>query len=286
MNHEQARELFSDLHEGSLSGALLQKTERYLAENPDLKREFESFCSMFEGLPSSMPEVVMPAGLHEEISRRLDKEIWEKKRNSPARFNWLRLFAYGAAAASVGVISLIGIAKFTNTETVAAGPGIELRNQKPTLLMVDRQIRLSYKANQPVSMEIFEDSPERNQLPPTGSQLIRSEKLLALEQVNVPLQSTSEYSAIVWAKFGTDVVGFVLPGQTQLDEIGAFSGKVVDGLKLICDKFGIPIQIEAGALEPVSGRNFKGLSMQAGLEHLLEGTGLKATEKDGVIFVN
>lgn len=284
MNHEQARELFSELHEGTLSGALKQKAERYVAENPDLAAEFDAFREVYASV-SSLPPVEAPADLHERISRSLDKAIWDQKKSAPSRTNWMKLFVYGAAAACVGVVALLGIAKFSGDGTISAGPGIELRKQEPTVIMVGREVRLKYKANGPISFEIFADGKDRTQVPPADAKQLRIEKLLALEELNVPLLSTGDKSGVIWAKFGDNVFAVILPGQVQVDELGSFNGRLIDGLKLVSDKFGIPIQVFAGSIELLSGRDLRGKDIKATLENLLEGTGLHATEQNGVIVV-
>lgn len=284
MNHEQARELFSELHEGTLSGALKQKVDRYLVENPDLAAEYRGFSDVYVSA-SSLPAVDAPSDLHERISRSLDKVIWEEKQRKPAKSNWFRLFAYGAAAASVGVVSLFGIAKFTNGGEVASGTGIEIRKQEPSIVLVGREVRLKYKANSPITVEVYADGRDRTQVPPTDASVVRVKELITLEELNIPLISTGDKSAVLWAKFGNEVFAVVLPGQTQVDDLNSFNGRLIDGMKLVSDKFGVPIQVFAGGMEQLNGRELRNKNLTATLENLLEGTGLKASEKNGVIVV-
>ena len=50
MNAKRARELFSELREGTLSEALKQNLEREFEAQPNLKAEYEEFCFTVDSL--------------------------------------------------------------------------------------------------------------------------------------------------------------------------------------------------------------------------------------------
>src|SRR5438477_2081613 len=100
MTCERVKDLFSELHEGTLDAGLRQSAEHHLYECPACEHEFKTFSRAYDSI-GPWSEVAPPADLSEKISQRLDKYEWEQKQTSGAASRWFRLGLVGAAAAVV-----------------------------------------------------------------------------------------------------------------------------------------------------------------------------------------
>ncbi len=108
MTNEKAREFFSSYYEGTLEAGLRQSFERKLLSDPDLKLDYQDFERTVDQLGElKFEEIMPPSDLHEIISARLDRHIYEQKRKAPAGVIglWRNLALGGiAVAAIVGTI--------------------------------------------------------------------------------------------------------------------------------------------------------------------------------------
>jgi hypothetical protein len=100
MNLAKAREYFSGYYEGSLDRGLKQAFETCLREDAQLQAEYQAFERTMTELDSLRAvEVEPPADLHEKISARLDRHIWEEKRTAKPSFaGWWRSLAIASVA--------------------------------------------------------------------------------------------------------------------------------------------------------------------------------------------
>jgi hypothetical protein len=122
MNRDKAREFFSAYAEGTLDEGLKQSFELRLQNDPELSKEYQAFETTYRALDSMKSEAIhVPADLHERISARLDRQIWEQKQNAaPAWKGWLRNLGFaGIAGLAIlgGVLALRG----GPSQTVGAG---------------------------------------------------------------------------------------------------------------------------------------------------------------------
>lgn len=111
MNRDKAREFFSAHAEGNLDEGLRNSLEQRLAQDGELKAEFDSFRSAVRDLDVLKTEsIALPHDLHDRISARLDKHLWEQQRRSkPTWQMWLRSLGYAGAAGLIvfgGIIAL------------------------------------------------------------------------------------------------------------------------------------------------------------------------------------
>lgn len=108
MTNEKARDFFSAYYEGSLEPGLCVSFEQKLKADISLKDEYRAFERAMESLGTlQFEEIEIPHDLHERISARLDRDIYERKRNAkPALSLWIRSLAFSgvAALAIVGAI--------------------------------------------------------------------------------------------------------------------------------------------------------------------------------------
>jgi len=103
MNLGKARDYFSAYYEGSLDRGLKQSFEGRLREDAQLQTEYKAFERTMKDLEAlGLVEIEPPADLHEKISARLDRAVWEQKRaKSPGlNLSWWKAFVMGAAVVS------------------------------------------------------------------------------------------------------------------------------------------------------------------------------------------
>lgn len=103
MNRDKAREFFSAYAEGNLDEGLTHSLEQRLAQDAELKAEFDSFKRSTAEIDSLRAErIAIPEDLHERISARLDRHLWEQKQKAkPSWMMWLRNLGYAGAAGLV-----------------------------------------------------------------------------------------------------------------------------------------------------------------------------------------
>ncbi len=81
MTLAKAKDYFSAYHEGSLDRGLKQAFETRLREDTQLQAEYRAFERTMKELEAfGCVEVEPPSDLHDKIAARLDKAIWDQKR--------------------------------------------------------------------------------------------------------------------------------------------------------------------------------------------------------------
>jgi hypothetical protein len=125
MNLGKAKDFFSAYYEGSLDRGLTQSFESRLKEDAQLQAEYRAFERTMESLGHmGSIEIEPPADLHEKIAARLDRAIWEQKREkSPVNgLSWWKGLVMGAAIAAGVFVAFIGFSgKFHNGAANTAG---------------------------------------------------------------------------------------------------------------------------------------------------------------------
>lgn len=108
MNPDKAREYFSAHYEGTLDRGLKLSLERKFDTDSSLRLEYEDFCRAMRSLDGLAAEVPAPPfDLHDRISARLDKHVWEQKRRSSSGFLSLwKSMALGGLA-TVAIVAAI-----------------------------------------------------------------------------------------------------------------------------------------------------------------------------------
>lgn len=134
MNVAKAREYFSAYHEGTLDRGLREAFERALKTDAQVAAEYKAFASLMEGLGAyGAASIEPPDDLHEKISARLDKAVWEQKRTEkPTAFGWLK--ALGLTAVATTLIFVVatqmrpsGNVQTANVVPMGQGSGIDVR---------------------------------------------------------------------------------------------------------------------------------------------------------------
>ncbi|MCB0825023.1 MAG: hypothetical protein KDC26_02435 [Armatimonadetes bacterium] len=240
MKPDKARELFSDYLENSLDAGLKQAFERALQGDPQLNAEYESFASMITSFDTMRDEeIAVPTDLHETISRRLDKHVWDEKQTAKSGGffkNW-RMTLLGSAAVVAIFATVIAFTQNGKDTVREAGtiPGIR-KVDSPTTAdfgVKDGQVFLSAKSAKPTAVEVtnIENGEQLGEFNVNGT-------------LNSPLSNDSENAKLLQVKFSeeSEPLLIVLPGKTQLDA-AAGEGSVLELAKAISDTYRTPMII-------------------------------------------
>lgn len=145
MNPDKARELFSEYREGSLSPSLRAAFETVLKSDGELQSEYKQFDEIlkdFEGQSAQTVEV--PFDLHDKIIARLDKSIFEQRRNAKANWfsGWRLSFAGGLAA--VAIIATLFSIKNNNSDRAISGSDFSQGDQQTTFSVSDGELAIKH----------------------------------------------------------------------------------------------------------------------------------------------
>jgi len=108
MKSDKAREFFSSYYEGSLDSSLRTQFESLMQHDPTLREEYADFAASLDSLGAlSQVDIEVPSDLHERISARLDRHIYEQNQAKPKGLAAFKKFwmigglVTGAAAATL-----------------------------------------------------------------------------------------------------------------------------------------------------------------------------------------
>lgn len=159
MNSEKARDFFSPYLEGTLESGLRQSFERKLKSDPALNEEYRLFERTVAELNElKLERIEVPNDLHEMISARLDRHLYEQKRSAPSGFAGLwRNLAIGGVAVAALVGAIYTIPRFNGHRAAATASLMPVGASKPSV-----PSRIEFKA-QPNSV-IVDFSPSSDRL--------------------------------------------------------------------------------------------------------------------------
>lgn len=238
MNLNKAREYFSAYQEGTLDKGLSQSFERALREDAQLQAEYRAFeRTMAELSQLSLKEVEPPEDLHEMISARLDRQIWESKQTQrvDAR-QWWRLGLIGGLAAAVLALAVflpgrMGGPKNTNGPIEAGFTGIG--NSKPELFKsIDNGVAMSYFSPKATTIVIADSAGvEKDRIEMAAGGLMKDKELT----------NKSENATLFSVKIGDEApVWISLPG-TRRNEVTDGSGTVKQFIQVLADGYGTAV---------------------------------------------
>jgi len=231
MNAEKAQELFSDYREGTLSPSLRSSLERALAADPALKAEYVRFEEAWDHLGAlTSEEAELPFGLHDKIMARIDKSVFDAKREAKAgRFGSFRFAFYGAAA----VIAV--------TATVLS---LRSRGSVGTADMVGGH------TVEPLAISATEGGVHVTRGASDGSVFIKEEATGRLvgkidqagKKLDFPLKNDGANGTVLRIEGDSESVWVALPGRDKSDI--ADEGTLLDLALDAADHYGMPVQIK------------------------------------------
>ncbi len=247
MNLNKAREYFSAYYEGQLDKGLAQSFERALRDDAQLQAEYRAFKGTMEELSIlSSSSVELPDDLHEKITARLDRHIWESKQTQRTGVaSWWRLLGIGGAAAAV-----IALAVFQANQGVTPGPNRQMSPAdiftplgEPSKLEIFPHasgVTLSYVANESKTIVISDADGKVLEPIPVSRNVSMKEKLLA---------NSGERALVLSVKIGDEApVWIALPGSKQ-SEFTAGTGTLRQFIESVADGYQTPVVLNAGDIE-------------------------------------
>ncbi len=230
MTNEKARDFFSAHYEGTLEPGLSVSLEQHLKSNADVKREYESFVRAMGDLDMlKFESIEIPSDLHDKISARLDRHLYERKRNAtPVWGTWLR----GLAFAGVGALAIVGaIFAFNNRGQGPAAAGAFVAPAPPKISVTSEGVSLDLQ--RPGKTVIVSDQTHVVSRSVIGDQplvLSNSRPEAAVFKVQIAGELGATYVAI--------------PGRTRLTN-GHGNGTIAEFANAIAGYFQMPVTVDA-----------------------------------------
>jgi hypothetical protein len=149
MNLGKAKDYFSSYYEGSLDRGLKQSFEARLSEDAQLQAEYRAFERTMKDLEAfGTVEIEPPEDLHERIAARLDRAVWEQKRQkSPAiLLSWWKGLVVGGVAVAGIFVAIFGMNGFHVKNANEAGlvGGQPVVAEQFSFSAADKLVKLSY----------------------------------------------------------------------------------------------------------------------------------------------
>ncbi len=145
MTCKHAQELLSDYIDGDVAAALSVSFENHIAECADCRHDLSGIRTVWEQL-HQIPAIDTPMYFHENIMRRIDKQIMESEVKADVRsksFDWRSLFRPRSLAYAAGVLVIVlGGSGVMNT--TRAGFGLWPWNNRASI--VDIELKKSSSA--------------------------------------------------------------------------------------------------------------------------------------------
>jgi len=241
MNLNKAREYFSAYQEGTLDKGLSQSFERALREDAQLQAEYRAFeKTMAELAQLGQREIEPPAELHEMISARLDRQIWENKQTQRGGMRqWLKLTLAGGLAAAVLAVALILPGRTGGDDKqVQAGVSNPMTSKKVELFSpIENGVALSYHPTETQTIVISDAA---------GVELDRPITLSPANQLkDKPLQNNGDSATLISVKIAEeDPIWVALPGRKR-SEMTDGTGTVKQFVQSLADAYGTAVVLKS-----------------------------------------
>lgn len=259
MNLNKAREYFSAHYEGTLDPGLKQAFERVLATDATAQAEYRAFVKAVEAINSLRDEEIeIPYNLHDHISARLDKHVWDQKQQRRGSWfgTWWRSLAVAGVASLAILATLVSIFN-RNTEGPSTGgvvPSVAAKKvPQVNVKMAGGQLMLEATANGAKTLTITDLDAKT----PLGTPI----DLVKTPVVSSPLTNQANDPVLLEIMVpGATKLRVALPGKSGSGQEQG-SGTVADLAKSMAAHFGCPVRVSEGDLaQPVSWR-FKGTTL-------------------------
>jgi len=201
-----------------------------------LRREYDAFVRAMDQLDLMKFETIeVPADLHEKVSARLDKHIYDKKgKSAPLLGGWLRSLSFAGLAA----VAIAG-----------AFFALNARGNNPTsnILNVSKDEITYSLTSDGVAIKVIAGSPKTISVLNEGKVLSQSVVGTAKDGEFRTLLTNSQANSSIFtiqisgAPGGTFIA---LPGTTR-SSVGKGEGTVVDLAKAISDFYRMPVKLYA-----------------------------------------
>lgn len=241
MNSIKARDFFSAYFEGSLEPGLKQAFERALRTDAIVQAEYTQFERVMAQLDTLHDEAVNPpADLHERISARLDRSIYEAERQKPKSIfmSW-RSLAYGglAAALILGAVLSLNVSD-DPARTSGFVPPISRGSETvapPSLLATPTGLNLQYRSLKEGIVYVKAGIEGR---------VVQQIAISADQSIDSPLNNRSQEAALLQIVFphGERPLLVALPGQAR-SEVRDGEGTIADLAVALAGVYGAPVEV-------------------------------------------
>ncbi len=258
MNCDRAKELFSGLHEGTLSPGLGEAVRRHLDNCAQCEADFQEFSALYSSL-SALPPVEAPPSLHERIMGDVERAIWAQKEALRPR---TRLQRFKFALALGGLVALVVTGLLVREFLPGGKHQASLLPSfsspilpAPPVVSLDSQGRVAVevKAYEDMEIKVFQGGSDLSSLPPRDARLLHQKRVPSGESFSYTVEPPlpSQGTALYW--MATNIPGrvslIVVPAKGTKTSQKA-STSLVSGLKALAEAYGVPIDALIGADVP------------------------------------
>ncbi|MBA3725509.1 MAG: zf-HC2 domain-containing protein [Armatimonadetes bacterium] len=278
MTCDKAQELFSELHEESISEGLRQAVERHIAECPSCEHTFGVFGSTYRAI-ADLPAMEVPSDIREHIARRLDHVDWERKQTAPAGKGFRFVLLGVAAALLVGAIVFRGPWSNSGSNGVGANitgaPGTLFKPLETQL--VEGSLHIQMVPKEDIRIQVLQGGSDFETLPPRDAKRTRVDIAKASELYDAPLNVIGGTPPALWLKADneTSTTAIFFP-QPAVKLANVSEGNLVQTLQALATRHNVTIEARLEDAGPLTERRIDGASLMGNLDDALAGTGLTA----------
>lgn len=276
MNAEKAKEYFSAYYENALEPGLAQALERKFAADARLRDEYEAFKATMASLEVLSRPVPEPDfDLHERITARLDRHLWEKNRNEKPRFaQWWRSLALGGLATVAVVAALMQLnSRSPVNEAKLTTLPVDSVTGKIQLQQSDLGLTLQYVASGAKKVEILDDEGKVLESSALNGDTLRS-ALTNNRDEAVLLQVNVQSDSPTWVAVPGKQFAHRMEGQ----------GTLKDFVLAVADHFRVPVAVHSVDLQKATSWKFSSTNEFESVEDALDGD-VSVEQIKGVIWI-
>jgi hypothetical protein len=210
--------------------------DRVLATDAEIKAEYVNFTRAIEAINAMQSESIeTPFDLHERISARIDREVWEKKNKQKS--NWMSTWWRSLALGGVAVLAIVGtfstVLRPSSSSTANANLVGGVGDSYSILKMDGGVLRVTVpQANGKTLKAVDAES---------GKEVLNLD--LSKNKVNSPLDNNQDVARwVTLSVTGRENVHVVVPGTKSRTETDG-SGTMLDLAKHLADYYGAPVEV-------------------------------------------
>jgi len=276
MNADKAREYFSAYHEGVLERGLAETFERALRTDAQIQAEYQAFERTVQSLESMKSPVAEPDfDLHEVISRRLDKHVYDEKRRKVSPLvGWWKSLALGGLATAALVMAVMQLQSSGDTNTAGIVP-VTAPTEKLELISDTTGYRVEYSSKDQAEIAIKGMDGE-----------VLVQKSIANGKFRSPLNNTNPGAALLEIDISGDKeqIFIALPG-TRMQPATSGEGNVKDLALALAGFYRVPVLLKVTETSELKW-DFGPGEPHAAAETALKGTAYNAIKNpDGVVCI-
>lgn len=279
MTCDKAKELFSELHEETLSVGLRQAAERHISECPACEHDYSIFRSVYGSIAPSQA-VTPPAELGEVIARRLDKAEWDRKQ-ARSGFRW----SWAATAAAAAAVAVFAIFAKPWDGGVSSGPYTVPGAKEIRLSLRQGSILVSVPQGYDGELKVLQGGRDYSSLPPMDAEVVRTVQVRAERGYEVLLKPEANAPMIVWLSLEGRKPMAVISPSLSLSVENEVEGTLVEALQSVANRYGVHIEAIFAEAGESKKRDISGNNLAESLRNALAGTSLSASPAGGIVHI-